>query len=79
MAPAHALPMTPVQSARTELETEDALRARIFEKSAERVKAMTAGVGAAKLRGIVRRAVRYARRGEVGFDGGHGRDPRARG
>jgi hypothetical protein len=41
---------------------EDALRARIFEKSTERVKGMTAGVGAAKLRGIVKQAVRYARR-----------------
>ena len=41
---------------------EDALRAQIFEKSAERVKGMTAGVSASKLRGIVRQAVRYARR-----------------
>jgi hypothetical protein len=41
---------------------EDALRAQIFEKSAERVKGMTAGVGAAKLRGIVKQAVRHARR-----------------
>ncbi|MEX0637677.1 MAG: ribbon-helix-helix domain-containing protein, partial [Burkholderiales bacterium] len=37
---------------------EDALRAQVFEKSAERVKGMTAGVGAARLRGIVREAVR---------------------
>jgi hypothetical protein len=41
---------------------EDALRAQVFEKSVERVKGKTAGVGAAKLRGIVRQAVRHARR-----------------
>jgi hypothetical protein len=41
---------------------EDALRAQIFEKSAEHVKGMTTGVGSAKLRGIVKQAVRYARR-----------------
>ncbi|MGH6885091.1 MAG: ribbon-helix-helix domain-containing protein [Geminicoccales bacterium] len=41
---------------------EDALRAQVFEKSVERVKGMTAGVGAAKLRGLVRQAVRHARR-----------------
>ena len=41
---------------------EDALRAQVFEKSVERVKRMTAGVGAARLRGVVRQAVRHARR-----------------
>lgn len=41
---------------------EEALRAQIFEKSVERVNGMTAGVGPAKLRGIVNEAVRYARR-----------------
>jgi hypothetical protein len=41
---------------------EDALRAQVFEKSVERVKEMTAGVGAAHLRGVVRQAVRHARR-----------------
>ena len=41
---------------------EEALRAQIFEKSVERVKQRTAHVPYAKLKAIVREAVRYARR-----------------
>jgi len=40
----------------------NAVRARVFEKSAERVKGMTKSVSASRLRAIVRQAVRYARR-----------------
>ena len=41
---------------------EEALRAQIFEKSVERVKRITARVRPARLRSIVREAVRFARR-----------------
>ena len=41
---------------------EEALRAQIFEKSVERLKRRTAGVAYVRLKGIVREAVRYARR-----------------
>jgi hypothetical protein len=41
---------------------EEALRAQIFEKSVERVKQRTARVPYAKLKMIIREAVRYARR-----------------
>lgn len=49
------------RSARSRL-VEEALRAQIFEKSVERVKRMTARLRPARLRSIVREAVRYARR-----------------
>jgi len=41
---------------------EEAMRAQIFEKSVERVKRRAADVQPAKLRAIIREAVRYARR-----------------
>lgn len=41
---------------------EEALRAQIFEKSVERVKRRTARVGYARLKGIVREAIQYARK-----------------
>ena len=41
---------------------QEALRAQIFEKSVERVKRRTARVGYARLKGIVREAIHYARR-----------------
>lgn len=40
---------------------EEALRAQIFERSVERVKQRTASVPYARLKSIVREAVRYAR------------------